>query len=736
MEVAEQAQSALDMYAPLKPVSAPRVLPDLPQYYYHRHFCDLLDAIDDRYAHCLREADQIFLNRFAGLPFAAQCLFVRLAGRKGQIFDLAKLNYPEIDSLQIQAARLRDVGLIGDVEADRFEAFLSVLTKPELSAFLQAHIGPGHFKPSWKKDRLIECARNQIDFDAADIPDQFVSQNFSDSLRYFAFLYFGRIERNLQRFTLRDLGITRTNEFKSEYAARFEHRDDAEAAYFYAGARRRFRRGDDNAIAELIDTVDEWPTADAEPAVSARDQLLYDLGRLSERLDDPDLALDLYARSNAPLCNERTVRLRYGRGETAWCETRLADMINDPASEDELNFAVDFYARKYKKKRTSEFTDILRAGDDLYLDEVLKASPEAAAIRFYQSQGYEARTTENGLWRMAFGLLFWDQLFGDAANLHSSFDRTPASLRSGHFYTDHQTPIENILAGLANPGLTQLKVLKAYSRYHGTSNGIFRWSQSGFERVQHLIDAAPAGALSAILRTMAQNFRLTRDGFPDIMRVKDGVLSFVEVKSDGDVIRRNQLTRIKQLRDAGFDTQIARVHWTVNPDQVYVVVDVETTGGRGPEHRITEIGAVKIRGGKIIDEYQTLINPGRSIPPFITGLTGISNDMVKDAPRFEDIAADFAGFIGPAIFAAHNVNFDYGFIRGEFARMGRNFTAPKVCTCADMRKTHPGLKSYSLKNLCREFGISLAQHHRALCDAQAAAELLFRINEKKAERAA
>jgi len=106
----------------------------------------------------------------------------------------------------------------------------------------------------------------------------------------------------------------------------------------------------------------------------------------------------------------------------------------------------------------------------------------------------------------------------------------------------------------------------------------------------------------------------------------------MEVKANGDVIRRNQLARIKQLRKAGFHTDIARIEWIIDPEQIYVVVDVETTGGKPGLHRITEIGAIKIQNGRIIDEYQTLLNPHRSIPPFIANLTGITNEMVSTAP--------------------------------------------------------------------------------------------------------
>jgi DNA polymerase-3 subunit epsilon len=99
---------------------------------------------------------------------------------------------------------------------------------------------------------------------------------------------------------------------------------------------------------------------------------------------------------------------------------------------------------------------------------------------------------------------------------------------------------------------------------------------------------------------------------------------------------------------------------------------------------------------------------------------------------FADIAAEFLDFAGDAVFVAHNVNFDYRFIQQEFARLGRVFRKPRICTCAGMRKAFPGRRSYALDALCREFGIPLERHHRALFDAEAAAGLLNLIQEQRA----
>lgn len=224
-----------------------------------------------------------------------------------------------------------------------------------------------------------------------------------------------------------------------------------------------------------------------------------------------------------------------------------------------------------------------------------------------------------------------------------------------------------------------------------------------------------------------------RYGYPDLLVVDDNGVRFVEIKAEGDQLRRNQLLRIRQMRAAGFRADVVRIRWRLDPKQTYVVVDVETTGGSGEAHRVTELAAVKVRHGSITDRYQTLLNPQRPIPPGITRLTGISDAMVEGAPLFADIADAFAEFMGDAIFVAHNVNFDYGFISREYGRLGRRFRHPKLCTCSSMRKLYPGQDSYSLAALCQRFDIELKQHHRAMCDAEAAAELLLLVNEKRAE---
>lgn len=694
----------------------------------------MLGFVSERYEAILQEEHRGFIQSFFSLPVPAQCLYARLAGRKGHVFSLDKLSYDEIPHLKKQAEILRGLNFISDVKEKEYEAYLNSLSKSELVAFMMRHICASAYRVSWKKSVLVNAALAHIPFTGSLIGDDHIVQSRQEDLRFCLFLYFGKIETNLQNFTLRDLGLVKTPDFKADYGARFDTAEEAHVAYFYAKGLHLFKHGTDTDIASLIDNIENWPTPLCAVSTHSRDKLLQKLGGLSERLEDIDTALSLYQRSDTPLCNERVIRLRYARGDKEWAEQRLLALIESPGTDEEHNFAQDFYARKYKKKRTSLVTDILRESQTIRLDEAYRNQPEAAAKRYYESRGLTVHRSENTIWRMLFGLLFWDELYGkDAAGLYNSFERLPAILSSDEFYTAFKDRIDARLTSLQTPQEAFIRLLRTISQNHNTPNGIFRWNGRTVEKVKMLLMHAPPDALAQILRLMAQNYTQMKDGFPDLMCLKSGELSFIEIKSEGDVIRRNQLIRIQQLQKAGFKTSITRVDWVIDPNQIYVVVDVETTGGSAGLHRVTEIGAVKLQGGEVIDEWQSLINPERSIPANITRLTGITQEMVSSAPFFHEIADSFSEFMGEAIFAAHNVNFDYGFISSEFRNINRRFRHPKICTCSSMRKLYPGYRSYSLKNLCREFNIELKSHHRALCDAKAAAELLKLINIKRLE---
>lgn len=159
----------------------------------------------------------------------------------------------------------------------------------------------------------------------------------------------------------------------------------------------------------------------------------------------------------------------------------------------------------------------------------------------------------------------------------------------------------------------------------------------------------------------------------------------------------------------------------------YAIVDIETTGGKPIRDKITEIAIVLHDGEQIIEKFETLLNPETYIPYGITQLTGITQEMVQGAPRFYEVAKEIVQLTEGAIFVAHNVRFDYGFIREEFQRLGFSYSRKQLCTVRLSRQAFPGLHSYSLENLIRHFNIPTDARHRALADALATTDLFERI---------
>ncbi len=150
----------------------------------------------------------------------------------------------------------------------------------------------------------------------------------------------------------------------------------------------------------------------------------------------------------------------------------------------------------------------------------------------------------------------------------------------------------------------------------------------------------------------------------------------------------------------------------------YVVLDLETTGGSASGDNITEIAAVRVDNGVEVARWSTLVNPGIPIPYFIQNLTGISNDMVADAPRFKHVADHLLALLDGSVLVAHNASFDHGFLRGEYARLGHDLRVPSLCTVRLSRKLYPQHRSHGLDALMQRHGLHTNARHRAMGDVE------------------
>ncbi|MEG3765574.1 exonuclease domain-containing protein [Alteromonas sp. 14N.309.X.WAT.G.H12] len=695
----------------------------LPEKYYLDHFHEFLNFFEGNSGGLLDTESWAFIHAFRALPEPKQCIVARAANRKYGVINRTHFNYQEIPSPAEQIDALITDGWFGSIKEAPKRDLAGMLVKEDilrcLTGYPQITVDRG-VKKATLLNALFTCIE-QSGWPADLSVDDYLYCRFDGVLRFLTFVYFGNIKGRLNQFSMRDLGVMRTRNQAVGEQTHFENKQEAAAAFYYAMGIEELDYLDDDQ--RLAKAQEAQPEVNSPGAMGLAEKYAYKLGVSLLLIDNP-LALDFLKSAPGDSCQEKWIREAYKAGEKASVKQELEAIIDAPASDTLLAFAEDFYLRKYHKKRTSMVTDMLRSATRvLDLDESQNQAVEQGVIGWYKRHGINAWRTENRLWRSLFALVFWPILFEKDSPI-TEFDRRPKSLQDNRFYTTFVSDIEKVFSCYADNKSMHQYVLANATRYYGQSNSLFIWGPSIMAPINALFTYADHEQITTLLRAMAVDFSQFKDGFPDILVLENDHLRFEEIKAPGDQLRRNQLVTIQKLRQVGFDVQITQVNWVRDPNQPYVVVDIETTGGNSQYHRITEIGMVKLVNGEVVDKWQSLINPQRAIPTAITRLTGITNAMVADAPVFAEVADTIDRFTQDCVFVAHNVNFDYGFVRQEFSRLEQSYRRPKLCTVRESRKHFPGLSSYSLAALTHHFDIAMEQHHRALSDAQAAAELL------------
>ncbi len=194
-----------------------------------------------------------------------------------------------------------------------------------------------------------------------------------------------------------------------------------------------------------------------------------------------------------------------------------------------------------------------------------------------------------------------------------------------------------------------------------------------------------------------------------------------------DLIRNDR--RFKFVENNTVELLADDSHSRLLRDLDFVVVDVEATGAKTPPNRLIELGAYRIRGGRIVDKFQSLVNPEIPIPRFVAALTRISNEMVKGAPVFAELAPQWLDFVSDSVLVAHNAPFDTSFLNHEISRVypGHRMVNPHLCTVRLSRRALPNLLNHRRDTIADQFSFPIASRHRAGSDALATAEIFLRI---------
>ncbi len=169
-------------------------------------------------------------------------------------------------------------------------------------------------------------------------------------------------------------------------------------------------------------------------------------------------------------------------------------------------------------------------------------------------------------------------------------------------------------------------------------------------------------------------------------------------------------------------------------NKMYAIIDIETTGGKFDSESIIEIAIIKYNGEKLLDQFSSLVNPEKKIDSFVEKLTGINSKILKNAPKFYNIAKRIIDITDNCVLVAHNASFDYRVLKTEFRRLGYNYNKKTLCTVNLSKKLIPNKSSYNLEKLTKSLGIPLKRNHRALDDASATFKLFKLLQDLDSEK--
>lgn len=694
----------------------------LSKWYYRDYLLETLKTVKKHYSQDFSSITLGLLKRFESLDKNSQCLVIRMLGRKKHFYRSQDLRYEELSDSEDIIERCLKARVLSPLKTNQLPYFFEHANKQELFNFCS--VNQTTFRANWDKKTLLAKCYDVFHGRDAIAPTHYVQVRDSAEFEFLLFLFFGSSSSTLAQFTLKDLGVLKTRaEMHQAQSRRFEDLGTAWKEYFFHRSKAMVAAYSEHFVDWWAKEhpVASWPRPSSEWAEEKRNELITKLATSFATNDER--ALSLLKQASGPPARLLYAKL-LAKKDPQKIEPVLEQIIDSAWHDEEHSEAVELYNRLTGKQKVSELTLELKNCPSVSIDEAHRGQAESGILSHFRSQGAECYFCENKGWLLLFILCFWDYLEGSEAQFHSEFDAWPHSLKRKTFTKQHDLTEQKIQAILEQKNFLEdsLEKLKTHPKFRASLG--HSWAPS-----LRLLMQLPADALAAVLIRIANDFEQWRSGFPDlILKDREGI-RLLEVKAPGDKIRRKQWAQIQFLKRLGVRCGVIRAHYSYNPSQIYVVVDLETTGGSAQYHRVTEVAAIKTQNSSVVDSFHSLINPLRPIPANISRLTGITNEMVKQAPTFQSIADELFEFCSGSLFVAHNARFDYQFLQREFARVGLEFKVPTLCTRRLSKQLFPGLGSYGLAPLCDHFKIPLENHHRAMDDAMAAASLLNKINE-------
>lgn len=533
----------------------------LPEGYYLDNFSYLLNFVAKQYSHLLHEHELGYATDFESLSPESKMLYVRLVQRRGPLFRVDKINYAELSNLSSAIDELLNAGYLDfAVDANTIEV-LDLLTKPELLKLPEA----SELDKSARKILILECLVD-INPDLSHIDR--VRPLHHDNLQLYKLMFFGNMNQDFTEFVLNDLGVTPFEHYSLQTdTLLFETRELVEETLLiHQLDELSYELIEQSDVDEMEEFVSSLPVRHENRRLNRRyDRIVNRIARQYERLDELDLALDLYRQSKSTPSRERSARVLLKKGLSAQCIEQCTDIIESPLDEQELEFSVRFLNRHRNKAFMGESLPNLNAAlirfapisRKIEVVEDRYKQIEEIACEWFASQGEDAIYVENALLAGIFGLAFWDIIFAPVKGVFfHPFQRGPADMFTVEFSINRRELIERRLVELEDPQVFRDMVLERFTEKIPIANHFVQWSMLDGALLQRFLSLVQTDAMLSVFRRLLDDPRANRSGFPDLIVFRGDSYCLVEVKGPGDRLQDNQLRWLRHFSGVGIPAEV------------------------------------------------------------------------------------------------------------------------------------------------------------------------------------
>ena len=542
----------------------------LPPRYYLGNFERLCATVREQYGDLLSDRETECLDRFSQAGTDARCLFVRLASRRGPLFRVEALDYPELDDQDAALAENLDRELLLEAVSPPLEDLVRVLRRDELMA-----VG-AMLLPLTGRERKQDLVEQLLMLPEAELIDawrdwrepgqRLVEVAYRAEIELFQILFFGNSYQTLTEFVLSDLGIATYPDYVMDRDHRlFGSREEIDDYQAMRALKAVYKDAVAAELSPLVSEIGRLLLADGCEGLMAtpyRHALRNRVARQLERYALHEEALALYACSEQHPARERSARLLASSGDAAAALAVCEAIEAAPRCEAE----VDFARRQLPTLRRRLGRDYVPLRRDRFAEDRLvlpRQHPvEQAAADYYGRDWQQVRHTESRLINASFGLAFWEQIFQPVPGAFiNPFQAAPLDMYSPGFYAARRASIDRRMSELGAADL-EAELLTAWDRYEGTSNRWVGWRGLDRELFTAALRCIPLPHWIAFWRRLLFDPEANRNGCPDLVALDpDRGYCFIEVKGPGDQLQLNQRRWLRYFQQLGVPAKVAWVDW-------------------------------------------------------------------------------------------------------------------------------------------------------------------------------